>query len=189
MILIVEDSQFMARTLQAQFAKYVPEAEVVFVADGEDAVKALTKEEFEAYDPKTAQVKRRGSCDFTAVIWDNHLPEILGDVAKSNVGLRTVEALQLCRKVDRAVLSHFISHSGDDSAPFIESGRFVRVYKKPMTVSQVQEVGELFNKWSVSSRGSEDEHEMDLVEAGSRQLSIYPEDETDPRQNAGIHLT
>jgi len=147
MILIVEDTQLVARVLTAQIGREIPDALVSCVADGENAFKALTGEEYEEFDPPSNSVNKREKTPFVAAIWDNTFPVKKGSPAEKDTGLRTVEALKTSEKVDKGILTRFISHSSDDPEHLIKSKNYVRVFEKPMSKSQIKEVGLMYQQW------------------------------------------
>jgi len=140
-LLIVEDNRVVARSLSTQCERHIPGAKVSCVADGENAYKALTGQEYEEWNPASNTTSLRGPAKFTVVIWDNTLPKKQGGKAEEDVGLETVKALSTSEKIDKEVLSRFISHSSDGPNRFQESGLFCRVYEKPIRVNQIKELG------------------------------------------------
>lgn len=154
MLLIVEDSRATARTLKHQCEQHIPEAQISCVADGENAFKALTGQEYEEWNLAANTTGSRSPSKFTAVIWDNTFPKKGGGRAEEDVGLDTVKALATSDKVDKEVLGRFVSHSSDSPDRFRESGLFCKVYEKPMRLTQIKELGELFAGWKGSSTGS-----------------------------------
>jgi len=160
MILVVEDSVSTARLLAAQIRKYIPDAEVSNVADGDNAFRALTGQRYWEFHPATNSVTQRMPALFTAVIWDNQVPERWGETAGADVGIQTIEALRQDSRVPLSLLDHFISHSGDTHRNFEETGYFARVYPKNITVAQLKELGQLFLEWNIGNPELEERYQM-----------------------------
>lgn len=145
-VLVVEDDQMTARTLQIRFGKKFPGLEVSFVIDATNAKLAIMGENYFAFDPQKNSYKESPGKIFHAVIWDNQIPENLGEDPKEDVGLKTARALFTSDKVNALVRSHFIVSSSDSEEKFKNEKAFGgdRILQKPLDFGRL---GKIFETW------------------------------------------
>lgn len=139
-VLVVEDSQFMALSLQGQLRSRWPGLRVSLVADAANATLAILGKEYFEYLPETDELAdHKCTNPIGVVIWDNQFPRIWKGKAKEDMGIKAARALCASGKVSQMLKDRFIIHSGDPAVKFEREVVFTgKIFPKPMDLRRLE---------------------------------------------------